>query len=339
MPLIDTHTHYFPSRLIHGLARRSDSPSVENEDGVRYVRYGRYQRFPLRSAMTDIDAKISEMDRFGIDVSILSVTMPGVDGLGADAIQVAGETNDELAEITSCHAHRLGWVALLPMDEPEAAGTELRRAVAMGARGAMIYSNVAGRPLDLDIDAPVFEAACELDVPILLHPTLPLTAMTLQEFELTSTLGYLFDTTTAALRLTLGGLFTRYPDLKFVVCHAGSLLPYQSGRIDYQAMNRPGGHGPITAAKPSEDLRKLYTDSVCLSPATLRFVVDFFSASHVMAGTDHPQWPIGDGLETLAATELTDAERSAITYRTAAQLFNLPLAEPAASTTTSAAAD
>ncbi|WP_405970786.1 amidohydrolase [Streptomyces sp. NBC_00988] len=320
MPLIDMHTHFFPSGLLDELARRHSAPCVEVDDGITYVRYAADRRFPLRAEMTDLDAKLADMDRLGIDVSILSVTMPGVDGLGDDAARVARTANDQLAELTSAHAARLGWVAVLPMDAPAAAGAELRRAVGMGARGAMIYSNVAGRPVDLDVDRPLFETACELDVPILLHPTLPLSAATLQEFELISTLGYLFDTTTAALRLTLSGMFTRYPNLKFVVCHAGSLLPYQAGRIDHQAMNRPGGHGPI-AGTPSEELRKLYTDSVCLHPPTLRYVVDFFGASKVMMGSDHPQWSMAGGVSTVRDTRLSADERALVESGTAAALF------------------
>ncbi|NIY69414.1 amidohydrolase family protein [Streptomyces malaysiensis] len=321
MPLIDVHTHFFPTGLINELAWRYDTPCVEADGGITYVRYAGEKRFPLRPEMTDLDAKLSDMDRLGIDVSILSVTMPGVDGLGDDAARVARIANDQLTELTSAHPTRLGWVAVLPMDDPAAAGAELRRAVTAGARGAMIYSNVAGRPLDLDVDRPVFETACELDVPILLHPTLPLAAATLREFELISTLGYLFDTTTAALRLTLSGMFTRHPDLKFVVCHAGSLLPYQVGRIDHQAMNRPAGRGPITGA-PSEDLLKLYTDSVCLSPPTLRYVVDFFGASKVMMGSDHPQWTMDGGVRTVRDTHLSNDERSLVESGTAATLFN-----------------
>lgn len=336
-PLIDVHSHFFPDRMLAELARRATAPCLETVDGVRFVRYGPDARFPLRSAMSDVSTKLAEMDRCGVDVSILSVTMPGVDGAGADAAPIARVTNDQLAEIAAAHPDRLGWVAVLPMDEPAAAADELRRAVSVGACGAMIYSNVAGRPVDLDVDRGLFDTACDLDVPVLLHPTLPLAAATLREYELTSTLGYLFDTTTTALRLTLGGMFVRYPGLKFMVCHAGSLLPYQVGRIDHQAMHRPGGYGALAGPAPSADLRKLYTDSVCLDPTTLRYVVDFFGPSRVMLGTDHPQWTMADGVRIVAETDLTASERTAVEHATAAEIFRwtfpAALEEPLASTT------
>lgn len=320
---IDIHSHFFPRRLIAELARRGTAPAVETENGIDYVRYGERHRFPLREEMSDAAGKIAQMDRHGVSMSVLSVTMPGVDGLGPDASRVAAIANDELAEVGEAHPDRLGWVAVLPMDDPHAAAAELRRAHGQGARGAMIYSNVAGRQLELDVHGPVFAAACELDLPLLLHPTLPLTAETLARHELVSTLGYLFDTTTTTLRLVLDGMFVRYPDLRFVVCHAGSLLPFQVGRIDHQALNRPGGYRELAGTAPSDDLRKLYTDSVCLDPATLRFVIDFFGPSHVMMGSDHPQWSMEGGVRTLADTPMTEDERAAVAVGTASRVFGV----------------
>jgi aminocarboxymuconate-semialdehyde decarboxylase len=64
----------------------------------------------------------------------------------------------------------------------------------------MIFSNVAGSPVDLPEFAPVFEAAAQFDVPLLLHPTYPLTAKTVDAYALIPTLGFVFDTTTAAVK-------------------------------------------------------------------------------------------------------------------------------------------
>jgi len=321
--LIDVHTHFHPPRMLEELSRHAGIPRSEVADGVTYIRYGRDQRFPLRPEMTDVVAKVAEMDRTGVDRAIVSMTMPGVDGFGGEASRAASVVNEDMALVLEPHRDRVGWVATLPMDDPEHAGAELRRAVGLGARGAMIFSNVAGRPLDLATDRDVFATASELGVPLLLHPAYPLSAATLNGFELVSTLGYLFDTSTAALRLVLSGLFTQFPDLVLVICHAGSLLPYQAGRIDYQALNRPGGVGPVEGA-PSDHLRRLYTDTVCDSPQTLRFALDFFGASHVMMGSDHPQWPMGRGVDVVASTVMGVDERDAVESATAARLFDWP---------------
>jgi aminocarboxymuconate-semialdehyde decarboxylase len=322
MPLIDVHTHYFPPQLIAALGTRVDFPSLERRKRTTYVRYGPDKRYPLRPAMTDIAAKVIEMDKCGIDISVLSVTMPGVDGFGPDALGTARAVNDELAGTVARWPSRLAWLAVLPMDEPGAVGGELRRSVELGARGSIIYSNVAGRPLDLDVDSGLFETACELEVPILVHPAYPLSAASLEGYELLSSLGYLFDTSTAVLRLILDGLFMRYPGLKVILAHAGSTLPYVMGRIDYQANNRPGGMGALDEL-PSVHCQKLYVDSVSLWPPALRMAVDFFGPAHVMLGSDDPQWPIDKALETLAETGLEPNERLLIESRAATALFGI----------------
>ena len=102
----------------------------------------------------------------------------------------------------------------------------------------MVCSNVSGRPLDEPDFDQVFGTAASLDLPLLLHPTVPLSMPTLGDYGLTCSVGFLFDTTTAILRLLLGGLFSRYPGLKIVVGHAGSLLPQLAGRLDLQARGR-----------------------------------------------------------------------------------------------------
>lgn len=322
MPYIDAHTHYFPATLVECLSRRSSVPQLTAANGQRYVRYGEDVQYPLLPPMSDLEGKLTEMDAAGIDVSLLSVNIPGVDGFGDDAPAVARAVNDELADVTASRPDRLAWFAVLPMERPESAAEELRRAADRGARGAMIYSNVCGRPLDVDIDRPLFEAAVDLDVPVLLHPTYPLSATSVNDYDLVSILGFLFDTSTAALRLIFGGLFDRHPEFKFIVAHVGGMIPYIVGRIDRQSAAWPGGRG-VLDCEPSEHVRRLYADSICLWPPALRLAIDFLGADHVVFGTDHPYWDMSSSALTTAAVELAPDSRAAVEHGTAAQLFGL----------------
>src|SRR5262249_49172798 len=66
---------------------------------------------------------------------------------------------------------RITAVATLPMQDPEAAVTELRRTVTgLGMRGAEIGPDVAGTPLDDPGPRTVLAAAADLGVPLILHP-------------------------------------------------------------------------------------------------------------------------------------------------------------------------
>lgn len=322
MPLIDTHTHYFPQALIEVLKERPTVPMLVDADPEPFVRYGQDTQYPLQPVMTDLDAKLALMDRVGISVSVLSVNIPGVDGFDDQAPAAAKKVNDELATVAKRSPGRLAWLAVLPMDDPPAAAEELRRAVEAGASGAMIYSNVAGREISLDIDWPMLDAAVALDVPILMHPTFPLSASSTTAYDLVSILGFVMDTSTTALRLIFGGLYDRYPNLKLIVAHVGGLIPYLIGRIDFQSAAWPGGRGALKVL-PSDHIRKLYVDSVCLWPPALKLAVDFFGADHVMHGSDLPYWPLDQSVKTVQGSGLSDDQRASVEYATAASVMRI----------------
>jgi aminocarboxymuconate-semialdehyde decarboxylase len=208
------------------------------------------------------------------------------------------------------------------MQAPEDAAAELERTYAAGFLGAMIYSNVAGRPLDDPALRVVFDTAAALNVPLYIHPTFPLTASTVDAYALIPTLGFMFDTTTAAVRLVLDGLYQRHPDFRLIVAHAGSLLPQLAGRIDYEAERHANGRGALEV-DPSEHLRLLYTDSVCVWPPALRSTIELLGADRVMFGSDYPFWDPARTLRTIEASGLSDDVRRGIYDGNAIRLFGL----------------
>jgi aminocarboxymuconate-semialdehyde decarboxylase len=287
---IDVHTHYLPATLVAALRARTEMPRItDGEDGTM-IEYGEGNGHVLMPSMGDVELRLRDMERQGIDFAVLGANVPGVDWFPErDAPAIARDVNDELNALAAAHPDRLGVLATLPMQSPDAAAAELERAVAGGAVGAMIYSNVAGMPLDDPGLAVVFAAAAALRVPLYIHPTYPLVAKEVDAYALISTLGFLVDTSTAALRLVLGGLYERHPDFALVLSHAGSLIPQLVGRIDYEAARMPNGMGKLSTP-PSETLALLYTDSVCVWPPALRSTLDFLGPDRVMYGSDYPFW-------------------------------------------------
>jgi predicted TIM-barrel fold metal-dependent hydrolase len=244
-----------------------------------------------------------------------------VDGLPvADAIAVARACNDELAAL----GDRLPALALLPAEDGEAAAAELGHAVAAGLRGGVLYSNVRGRRLDEEQFAPIFGAAAALDVPLVMHPTTPARLDT-SGYALPTTLGFPFETTLTTLRLVLGGLYDRHPELKLLVPHGGSLLPFILGRIDTEAAHVPGGAGVLEVA-PSEHVRRLYVDTAGVWPSALRLVLEVFGSEHVLFATDVPYWRAEDALASVASLELADDDLTAIAHANAERLFGLEAA-------------
>jgi predicted TIM-barrel fold metal-dependent hydrolase len=323
---IDAHVHVLPQALADALADRTEVPAIRLEGGERMVEWGSGGiAYPLWREAVDLELVRERMEKDGIDTSILTVITPSVEGLPADeGIAVARACNDELADAARRHPGTFEALAALPWQAPDAAIAELERAVTLGLRGAYVPSNIAEEPIDTPRFAPVFEAAAELDVPIMLHPAYPLSSYSVDDYALTTTLGFLFDTSSAALRLILGGLFVRHPHFKLYLVHAGSVLPYVLGRADYEAaMPRyPGGMGALEVP-PSEHVRLLYTDSVCVWPPALRLALEVFGPERLMFGTDEPFWEAERAVATLEAVELPEDGRRRVWSATASDLFGL----------------
>jgi aminocarboxymuconate-semialdehyde decarboxylase len=320
---IDVHTHYLPDTLVAALEARDELPRISRDGSKRVIEYGRGNGHTLLPAMVDLELQFAEMAKAEIDLAVLSVNVPGADWFpAADGISVARDVNDELADLSRREADRIAALALLPMQAPEAAASELERAVGAGLRGGIVYSNIAGQDLDAIDCTPVLEAAAALDVPLMIHPTYPLSAAATDAYALIPTLGFLVDTSMAALRLIFAGLYERHPEFKLYLCHAGSLLPHLAGRIDYEGSRFPGGHGKLEAL-PSERFAQLYTDTVCGWPPAMRSVFDLVGTDHVMFGTDYPFWPASPTLETVSELELEPETLRAVESGNAARLFRL----------------
>lgn len=309
---IDIQTHYLPPAMLRALERRTEPPHLVDGDAGRVVVYGPGGAYPLLPEMTDIDRKLEHMDAAGIGMSVLSVNIPGLDWFADDeADAIARDVNDELAGVVASRPDRFQAFAALQMQRPESAAGELERAMGLGLRGAMLYSNVAGRSLDGPEFRVVFETADRLGAPLLLHPTYPLAASSVDAHALLPVIGFLFDTTTATLRLILDGLFDRHPDLTLILGHAGSVIPYIVGRIDYESSRIPGGLGALESL-PSEHIRRLHVDTVSGWPPALSLVIDHLGVERVLYATDHPFWDPSRTREALDEVGLSPADRDAI---------------------------
>lgn len=321
--VIDVHTHFLPSTLASALRRRTESPRIVDGPEGAQILYGEGSGHKLLPSMEDIELRFEDMDAQGLGFAVLGTNVPGVDWCSPeDAPVMARDLNDELNALAGAHPDRIAVMATLPMQVPDAAAGELERAVGGGAVGAMIYSNVAGTSLDDPGLAVVFETAAALGVPLSIHPAYPLVARELDAYALIPTLGFLVDTSTAVLRLVLGGVYERHPDLALVLGHAGALLPQLVGRIDVEAARMPGGMGALTAP-PSESLARLYTDAICAWPPALRSALEFLGPDRIMFGSDYPFWDPQVTIDALDGAGFSDDVLERVRGGNARRLFGL----------------
>ena len=96
----------------------------------------------LRRRLLDIhDERLREMDACGMELMILSLNAPAVQAIAdtAKAVELARRANDFLAEQVVRRPDRFQAFAALPMQDAEAAATELGRCMRdLGFRGALV---------------------------------------------------------------------------------------------------------------------------------------------------------------------------------------------------------
>jgi aminocarboxymuconate-semialdehyde decarboxylase len=289
--MIDVHTHFIPPEFVADAraGRALDGLEVERRDSADWLAHPQGYRYPLSPEFFDIDAKHREMDRLGIDRAVLSLT-PTLFFYwleAAAAAEFCQAANDSLARFVA-QSDRLDGVAVVPLQDPAAATTELRRAVGqLGLRGVEIGTTMEDVPLDDRRFDPFFEAAEALGVPVILHPYYVGVRKQLADFYMTNLTGNPLETCIAASRLILSGFFDRHRALKVVLVHSGGFMPFQIGRLDHGFRVRPETKASISSP-PSSYLRRFWYDTITHASTPLKFLLELVGDDRVLLGTDLP---------------------------------------------------
>jgi predicted TIM-barrel fold metal-dependent hydrolase len=313
----------FAPQLIEVMSKRATDPTVFVKDGVRYLKMGDWLR-KVPPLFLDVDAKLAAMDAAGIAQTALSINDPGPEWFGDDGPAVARIANDFVADVVRMHPTRFFGICVLPLQNMKASLTELDRAVGdLGMRGILLYTNLAGRFPDEPEFRPLFARAVELDVPVLLHPAKPVTTEFVKAYEMTSTLGNMFENTIALTRLLLSGILDEFPMLKLVCPHLGGTLPYIVGRMDHQLTVLKRGPRNLKRTV-NEYLKQIWLDIVSPLPLAMKFAYDFVGPDRLLYASDHP-WVepqlISDDLRSL---RFSAADEQKIFRDNARALFRLP---------------
>ena len=188
--------------------------------------------FPLPAWSADNHLRF--MDDARIDVSVLSLPAPHIHhGKDALALQAACRINDELCQISASHPDRFLWTACLPLPYVEGSIEEIRRCLGeKGAAGVKVPTNANGIYLgDPSLD-PVMEVLNAHHALVIIHPC---RAQARPENVITGTVAAIYeypaDTTRAVLNMIAHRIMTRFPDIRFLVPHCGSFLPYMLSRF------------------------------------------------------------------------------------------------------------
>lgn len=284
----------------------------------------------LSAQLNDIDEiRIAEMDKHGIDYSILSQTGPGVQGEQdlSRALSQAQRSNDYLAEKIHNHPTRFGGFASLPMHDPKLAAQELTRAVKeLGFKGALVNGHTHGTYYDGVQYDEFWACVQELDVPFYLHPAdafvFPQVFDNHPEIR-GAAWGWGVETASHALRLLFGGVFDRFPSAKVILGHMGEGLPFIPWRLDNRFSAYP--FGVHLERSPSEYLGSniLITTSGVCAAAPLKCALAEMGAEAVMFSVDYPYEDTETAVNFIDSVDIEEDVRSMICHGNAELLFKL----------------
>jgi len=281
--------------------------------------------------LADFDElRLEMMDKTGIEMMVLSVTTPGVQGVSdsREAIRLAHGANDFLAREVQKRPDRYAGFAHLAMQDADAAAAELERAVReLGFRGALINGQTNGHYLDEDQYVPFWERVQELDVPIYLHPgnMADHPAMFAHRPELDGPIfAWTAETAAHALRLVFGGTLTRFPKVKIVLGHMGETLPFLLWRLDSR---REFDLGDKLApdALPSAIIKRniaITTSGVCDAGALLA-AIQALGDDNVMFSVDYPYEDPQVAADFIESAPIDEDVRAKVCYRNAERLLHL----------------
>jgi predicted TIM-barrel fold metal-dependent hydrolase len=214
-------------------------------------------------------------------------------------------------------------LASLPLQDATAAIAELDRAIDhLDLRGIFVPSHVQGMPLDAPELEPVYRHAAARGVPLVLHPTVPSWGGAIRDHAMIPMLGFMVDTSIAMLRLILGGILERHPNLRIVHPHAGGVLPYIMGRVEEQTEIKRRGRDHI-AHPPGEYYRNVYLDLATPSLRTLRYAYEFAGPKRLLFASDHPWIDLVETVKLIEALELSSEDRVRVMSGNACELFGI----------------
>jgi len=299
-PVIDCHAHMVPPDMWRAMLTDGARYGVEigGSDERRMIRLaGSSYARPMYMPLTATAERIATMDRQGVDMQVLSgyidfsgYTMP-LD-LGTKFAELQNET---IAGVVAADPDRYVGAANVPLQDAATAVKVMARAHRdYGFKAVQVAPYFGGKKF---LDDPALDsfwaAAQEMEILILFHPYDEQPAAGLGDYFLHNCIGYPLQTTIAVVRMMFSGTFTRFPELRMRVPHAGGFLPYQIERFTHAADFRPEPRSKGFTGDPRDILRRLYYDTVTFDPAPLRYLVDLVGADRLLLGSDFP-FEMGD---------------------------------------------
>jgi uncharacterized protein len=240
------------------------------------------------------------MDEYGMEEAVLFPTGSGSASRLREpefAVAVCRAVNNHFAKDYNALSKRIHLLGALPMQQPQEAAKELRRAVTeLGMVSFEVIPTGLPFPLGNTFYDPIYEEAQRLGVPLAIHgtPSSPqeFGAGQLTTFSEVHTYMFAVGILLQFTSIIAQGVPVRFPGLRLGFLEMGATwLPYWLDRMDEHWEKRGEYETPLLKKKPSDIVREspIYVsleEEETLLPQT----IDYLGDSHFMYASDIPHW-------------------------------------------------
>jgi predicted TIM-barrel fold metal-dependent hydrolase len=305
---IDFHVHLIPQFYQDAAYEAGAGPAI-----------GRYPDWSPELALELMDAA-------GIEVALMSLAQPGVQfGDPKASTALARRCNDYSAELIARWPRRFGGFGTVPMWTMREAVDEIERCFdRLKLQGVCLFASYGEKFLGDAAFEPVLEALNARAAVVFVHPTLHPSSRKLDLPWPGFMMEYVFDTTRAAVNLVFSGAIERYPRIRFVLAHAGGLMPYFAWRLSVSPMIDKRLE-QMSPEQVHERLKRFWYDNALAPTAeTFECLKAVARPDQIVFGSD---WPfantrvVAEAIKTYEGVPLPHGQRGAIDRNNALSLF------------------
>ena len=283
----------------------------------------------------DMELRFKTLEKYEGFREVLTLVTPPVEVVAPkDALELSQIANDEIAELVAKYPdHFVAGVACLPMNDMDNALREAERAIqVLKMKGVQIYTPCNEKPLDSPDFFSLYELMMKYDLPIWIHPSREANipdykGESISKYRIFQTVGWPYETTVAMVRLVYSGVLEKYPSLKIITHHCGGMVPFFSGRLSgegVQRLNESAGVNISLSRPPIEYFKMFYADTAMSGYSTpaLMAAYPFFGAEHMVFATDF-LFGVESKIDSVDQMIIPDADKHKICEGNAKRLLHI----------------
>lgn len=299
MKKIDIHTHIMPEKIPNWFSKFGYGDFIHLEHHqpccARMIKGDKFFR-EVESNCWEPQDRLPEMDETKVDIQVLS-TIPVLFNYWAQAehgLETSRFFNDHIAHCVDLYPDRFIGLGTVPLQDVDMAIREMERVMKeLKMPGIEIGSNVNQQNLSDPKWDPFWQAAEELGCSILVHPWEMMGEQDMMKYWLPWLVGMPAETSRAICSLIFGGVFRKFPRLKFAFAHGGGSFPATVGRVEHGFKVRPDLCAIDNDINPRNYLGHFWVDSLVHDTASMELLIKTIGPKKICCGSDYP-FPLGE---------------------------------------------